>query len=102
MATELTETITPSARYYRLNREEHLAKKKEEYNLREDVIAKRAEKERKRAEKEAQKEVERIAKQIEKDKKVQERVLVAALTKRKVKTKPETVFLGAGEEHTAS
>lgn len=102
MATEESktiETITPSARFYRLHREEHLAKKKAQYDARPDVIQKREEKERKRAEREAinamKKEAEKAIKRAEKEKKAQALVLVAEQTKRKFKTKPETPFLGA-------
>ena len=80
-----TETITPCARYYRLHRDEQLAKKKEEYNNRPDVIVKREEREAKTAQKEA----EKAAKQAEKDKKIQESVALAEQTKRKLKTKSE-------------
>ena len=45
------ESITPAARFYRLHRDEQLARKKEEYNNRPDVIAKREERRRKLAEK---------------------------------------------------
>ncbi len=88
-----TETITPCARYYRLHRDEQLAKKKEEYNNRPDVIVKREEREAKKAQKEAEKaakkEAEKAAKQAEKDKKIQESVALAEQTKRKLKTKSE-------------
>ena len=45
------ESITPAARFYRLHRDEQLARKKEEYNNRPEVIAKREERRRKLAEK---------------------------------------------------
>ena len=77
-----TETITASARFYRLHREEHLAKKKAEYAVRPDVIAKREEKERKRAEKIVKQEEEKAAKRAEKKKKAQALVLVAEQTRR--------------------
>ena len=96
---ETVETITASARFYRLHREEHLAKKKAEYAARPDVIAKREEKERKRAERDAikaaKKEEEKAAKRAEKEKKAQALVLVAEQTRRKFKTKPAAAFLGA-------
>ena len=88
-----TETITPCARYYRLHREEQLAKKKDEYNNRPDVIAKRQEREAKKAqieaEKAAKKAAEKAAKQAEKDKKIQERVALAEQTRRKFKKDSE-------------
>ena len=77
----MEETITPAARFYRLHRDEQLAKKKLEYQNRPDVIAKREERERKKAEKNAAKK----DKQQEKDKKVQERIAIAVETKRKIK-----------------
>lgn len=102
MATEDTETITPSARFYRLNRDEHLAKKKAQYDARPDVIAKREEKERKRAERDAikaaKKEEEKAMKRAEKEKKAHALVLVAEQTRRKFKTKPAASFLGAEEK----
>jgi len=100
--SETSETITASARFYRLNREEHLAKKKAQYDARPDVIAKREEKERKRVERDAikaaKKEEEKAAKRAEKEKKAKELVLVAEQTRRKCKTKPAAAFLG-GEEN---
>ena len=85
----MEETITPAARFYRLHRDEQLAKKKLEYQNRPDVIAKREERERKKAEKESEnaltKLAEKAAKQAEKDKKVQERIEIAIKTKRKIK-----------------
>lgn len=77
----MTETITPAARFYRLHRDEQLAKKKLEYQNRPDVIAKREERERKKAEKESAKK----DKQQEKEKKLQQRVAIAVETKRKIK-----------------
>jgi len=82
----MEETITPAARFYRLHRDEQLAKKKLEYQNRPDVIAKREERERKKAEKESEKE----AKQAEKNKKVQERIAIAVETKRKIKKVTDT------------
>lgn len=91
------ESITPAARFYRLHRDEQLAKKKEEYNNRPEVIAKREERRRKLAEREAERkaerEAEKAAKQQEKDKKVQERIAIAVQTKRNIKPKPLAPFL---------
>jgi len=85
----MEETITPAARFYRLHRDEQLAKKKLEYQNRPDVIAKREERERKKVEKESERALaklaEKAAKQAEKDRKVQERVEIAIKTKRKIK-----------------
>jgi hypothetical protein len=98
MATEHPEIITASARFYRLNRDEHLAKKKAQYDARPDVIQKREEKERKRAERDTinamKKEAEKAVKRAEKEKKAQALVLVAEQTKRKFRAKPEAPFLG--------
>jgi hypothetical protein len=86
MAEETAETnITPAARFYRLHRDEQLARKKEEYNNRPDVIAKREERRRKMAEKEA----ERKAKQEENEKNLKERIAIAVQTKRNIKKIPE-------------
>lgn len=88
------ETITPSARFYRLHRDEQLAKKKIEYENRPDVIAKREAREQRKVEKESQKaskkEAEKAIKQQEKQKKVEERVAVALKTQRKLKKTNET------------
>jgi hypothetical protein len=102
MATEHTETITPSARFYRLNREEHLAKKKAQYDARPDVIAKREEKERKRTEKIVKQEEEKAAKRAEKEKKAQALVMVAEQTKRKFRANPAAAFLGVEEKLSGS
>lgn len=81
--------MTKEQRYYALHRDEYLTKKKEAYDNRPDVIAKRAEREAKKAEKEAAnaaaKEAAKAAKQAEKDKKIQERIALAEQTKRKLK-----------------
>lgn len=97
--SEPSETITASARFYRLNREEQLAKKKEQYEARADVIQKREEKERKRLEKAIKQAEEKAAKQAEKEKKIQARVLIAAQTKRVTKPKTGAAFLGAEVAH---
>jgi hypothetical protein len=76
---EEKEKITPSARYYRLHREEHLAKKKQEYANKPDVIAKREVREQKNAAKDAEKEVKRE----ERERKVQERIAIAKATSQK-------------------
>lgn len=89
-AEQSTTTISAAARFYRLHREEQLAKKKEEYRTRPDVIAKREERERKRAEKA----IAKAAKQEEKIKKIQERIMIAEQTRRKFKTIPDPTFLG--------
>ncbi len=57
------EHITPSERYYLLHREEKLAKLKEKYNNRPDIIAKRVEKDRIRKEREQAKEQLRLEKE---------------------------------------
>jgi hypothetical protein len=90
------ESITPAARFYRLHREEQLARKKEEYNNRPDIIAKREERERNKLEKEMKKkekqDAEKLAKQIEKNKKIQERIMIAEKTKRKIKKLSEVTL----------
>lgn len=86
---QATDMITPAARFYRLHREEQLAKKKEEYNNRPDIIAKRQERQRKKAEKEAEKE----AKLLEKENKLKERIAIAENTCRKIKQKSDHSLL---------
>ena len=93
MAEETAETnITPAARFYRLHRDEQLARKKEEYNNRPDVIAKREERRRKQAEKEAGKGTEKMEdnetkeeKREKREKIRQEKLKVALETRRKLK-----------------
>ena len=80
---EKQEKITPSARYYRLHREERLAKRKQEYNTNPDVIAKRLENEKKKEEQERKKTEEKLQKQLEKERKVQERIAIAKASSQK-------------------
>jgi len=78
--------MTRNQRYHLLNRESRLQKKREKYNNDPDVIAKREEKERKKEEKEAerkaQKEAEKEAKRQQKQLELQEKIRLAAETKR--------------------
>jgi len=78
-------TISRSARYYQIHREAELAKKKESYCQRPDVIAKREERERKQSEKDAL----RIQKQKEKEEKAQAKLELAHLTSRRRPPKAE-------------
>jgi hypothetical protein len=71
--------LSRSARFYRIHRESELAKKKEAYRQRPDVIAKREERERKQSEKDAL----RIQKQKEKEEKAQAKLELALLTSRR-------------------
>lgn len=92
-----TITLTRNQRYHLLNREERLRKQREKYNSDPAVIARREEKERlkavkeaerkavKEAEKEAKKEERRQQKQLE----LQEKIKIAAATKKVRKTKSE-------------
>jgi hypothetical protein len=80
---EEQEKITPAARYYRLHREERLAKRKEEYNTNPAVIAKRLENEKKKEERELKKAEEKLQKQLEKERKVQERIAIAKASSQK-------------------
>lgn len=77
------EKITPAARYYRLHREERLAKRKEEYNTNPAVIAKRLENEKRKEEREQKKAEEKLQKQLEKERKVQERIAIAKASSQK-------------------
>ena len=85
MAEEIT--LTPSARYYLLHREEKLAKFRERYNNRPDVIAKRQEKEARKAattiSKKVESEEEKQEKRLEKQRQLQEKTALARATKRK-------------------
>ena len=76
---ETEESSTRSARFYRLHRDEQLAKKKQEYDTNPEVITRRAERERMRAEREA----EKLLKQIEKENKLQEKIKQAIATSQK-------------------
>jgi hypothetical protein len=78
-----TTKLTRNQRYHLLNREVRLQKQHEKYINRPDVIAKREERERKKAEKEAQK----IEKEIQRQIKLQEKIKLAAETKRVRKPK---------------
>ncbi len=87
MAEEQDEkTMTSNVRFYLLHREKVLAQRKEAYDKRADVIARREEKERIREEKAAlllqQKQEKHAMKQEEKQKKLQEKILLAEKTKR--------------------
>lgn len=86
--TEIMVTeMTPQERYYLIHHNECLARAREKYNQRPDVIARRQERERIRAEKgqktTAEKEAERAVKRIEKAKKMEEKRIAALNTKRK-------------------
>lgn len=67
-------------RYYAIHREQELAKDREKYNNKPEVIAKRKAREQKKAEKEAEKE----AKRIEKERIRQEKLALALASKQKV------------------
>lgn len=77
--TITTDTLSRSARYYRLHRQIQLEKKKEEYNSRPDVVKKREERERKREEREAL----RLQKQKEREERIKADILLAEKTSRK-------------------
>jgi hypothetical protein len=78
-----TTKLTRNQRYHLLNREVRLQKQHEKYINRPDVIAKREERERKKAEKEK----EKIEKEIQRQIKLQEKIKLAAETKRVRKPK---------------
>jgi len=84
-------TMTPEMRYYYRNRLEKIAKVKERYNNNPEIIAKRAERDRKKAEREAEKEAKRLAekeaKRIEKERIRQEKLVLAEVTRRQFKEK---------------
>jgi hypothetical protein len=75
------EKITPAARYYRLHRDEVLAKKKEEYLKKNAEVF--VEKAKRRAEKDAEKEAEKELKKQEKERKIQEKINIAKATSRR-------------------
>jgi len=83
-------TMTPEMRYYYRNRLEKIAKVKERYNNNPEIIAKRAERDRKKAEREAEKE----AKRIEKERIRQEKLVLAEVTRRQFKEKSERFVSG--------
>ena len=97
---DATQTMPRHQRYYALHRDEKLAKDKERYNNKPEVIAKREEKERKRAEKEAEKQLkkesEKEAKRIEKERLRQEKLELALATSKKkiIEGRPLDVILG--------
>jgi hypothetical protein len=79
--------MTADMRYYYRNREAKIAKDLARYHSKPEVIAKRAERERKKAEKEAEKEAnkqaDKEAKRIEKERIRQEKLALAEATKRR-------------------
>jgi len=83
---DATQKMTRNQRYHLLNREARLQKKREQYNNDPEVIAKREEREHKRAEKEAEKAAmkaaEKEAKRQQKQLELQEKIKIAAETKR--------------------
>jgi hypothetical protein len=86
MAEEDANKMTRNQRYHLLNRETRLQKKREQYNNDPQVIAKREERERLKAEKEAEKiamkDAEKEAKRQQKQLELQEKIKIAAETKR--------------------
>jgi hypothetical protein len=99
---DATQTMPRHQRYYALHREDKLAKDKERYNNKPEVIAKREERERKRIEKEAEKiakkEAEKEEKRIEKERVRQEKLALALATSKKQKIEGATLdaFLNEG------
>lgn len=83
VTTEPLMVMTKGARYYQLHRDQKLAKEKERYDSRPEVIAKREERERKRAEREQQKQAILAAKQAEKQAKIQLKHELALKTSKK-------------------
>jgi hypothetical protein len=85
MAEEIS--LTPSARYYLLHREEKLAKFRERYNNRPDVIAKRQEKQARKEtatiSKKVESEEEKQERRLEKQRLLQEKTALARASKRK-------------------
>ena len=81
---EAQEKISRHARFYRLHRDEQLAKKKEEYASKPEVIARREERDKKRAEREQ----EKANKLLEKQRKIEAKVAVARATSHKKSDAP--------------
>jgi ribosomal protein L2 len=79
--------MTAAMRYYRLHRDERLAKKKEARENDPNIQARKEERERKKiektAEKAAEKTAEKAVKQIERERKRQEQVALALETSKK-------------------
>ena len=82
------EKITRHARFYRLHRDEQLAKKKEEYDSKPEVIARREERDKKRVERELVVQQQKNAKLLEKQQKIAEKVAVAKATSQKKSVSP--------------
>jgi hypothetical protein len=99
---DVLKKMTPEMRYYYRNRAQELEKDRERYNNKPEVIAKRAERERKRAEREAEKEAkkqaEKEAKRIEKERIRQEKLAIAEATKRRFKEKPIVILTDSPAE----
>jgi len=83
MESEDTPKMTYAMRYYRLHREERLAKKREERENKPEIIAKREAREKKKAEKEAAKEAEKEVLRQEKERVRQEHAVFAFETSKK-------------------
>jgi FKBP-type peptidyl-prolyl cis-trans isomerase len=77
--------MSSSMRYYHLHRDVKNTKALERYHNKPEVIAKKAERERKKAEKEAQQKAEKEAKQKEKERKQQEQIQLALATRKVTK-----------------
>lgn len=91
---DAVQTLTRNQRYHLLNRETRLQKLREQYHKHPDTIAKKEERERKKAEKEAEKkaikEAEKEAKRQQKQLELQEKIKLAAETKRSRTCKKQT------------
>jgi hypothetical protein len=101
---EAIDDMTRNQRYHALHREARCAKRKEAYHNNPDVIARKAERERKKAERDTQLKVEKEAEKQEKERIRQEK-LQLALTTRKAPKKADGALDGflaensSGERH---
>jgi hypothetical protein len=90
--SETVQTLSAGARFYRLHREECLARSKEKYNNNPEVIRKREERQKRKEEKEAarlaKRELTREEKRLQKEKEREEKLKVALATRRKLSTNP--------------
>jgi len=75
--------MTAAMRYYRLHRDERLAKKREARENDPNKLVKQEERERKKIEKAAEKAAEKEAKQIERERRRQEQAILALETSKK-------------------
>jgi hypothetical protein len=80
---EVKPKMTAAMRYYRLHRDERLAKKREARENDPNMQARKEERERKKIEKAAEKAAEKAVQQLERERKRQEQAVLALETSKK-------------------